>query len=149
DWPFTFHLNYELMGEAFFIHVLLNWHRDHQTILKVPHKGATQAEQWCAAIQVCNLAMAETGQLAWNHACNLCMKHIKDTSGNFIGAYRLVSLPTNKHRYFPQHAHLSSQCAVSTCHANVEAGFHTCRHPTHRIAEQCYSDCGSDMFQLK
>ncbi|KAF8576846.1 hypothetical protein K439DRAFT_1622535 [Ramaria rubella] len=168
DWPFTFHLNYELMGEAFFIHVLLNWHRDRQTILKVPHKGPTQAEWWHAAIQACNLAMAGTGQPAWNHACNLCMKHIKDASGNFIRAYRSVVtdgislghpccavhdckelLPTNKHRYCPQHAHLSSQCAVSTCHANIEAGFCTCGHPTHHTAEQHYSDHGSAMFQLK
>ncbi|KAF8578628.1 hypothetical protein K439DRAFT_1247453, partial [Ramaria rubella] len=122
------------------------------------------------AIQACKLAMAGTGQLAWNHTCNLCTKHVNDAPGQIVGAYQSVvtdgvslghpccaihnckeSLPTNKHHYCTTHANLSEQCAVSMCHANIKPSFWMCSIPTHHAAEECYSEQehGSAMFQLK
>ena len=90
DWPWHFELNNELVGKAFIIHNLLNWHHDNSTILIVPHKVPNQAIRWHHPIKACNFAMAGMGQPAWSHACNLCTKHVKDAQGDLIAADCLV-----------------------------------------------------------
>src|SRR5882724_1930853 len=118
-------LNYELVTESFVMNVLLNWHHDDGTLLQVPHSAVNQAEQWHGAVNAWNLAMAGTGQPAWNHTCNLCMKLVYDCDQNLIKAYISVvtdgismghpccavhnckePLMHNNHVFCVQHSHL-------------------------------------------
>ena len=80
-------MDYEIIGEAFIINALVSWHHDIGVTLQVPHKAPSQAVRWHDAITAQIVAMVGTGQPAWNHACNVCTKHIRDEDGNVIQAY--------------------------------------------------------------
>ncbi|KAF8581266.1 hypothetical protein K439DRAFT_1515207 [Ramaria rubella] len=86
--------------------------------------------------------MAGTGQPEWNHACNLCTKHLLDEKGNIIAVYSTVvmdgislghpccgihdckePLALNADRYCQVHTDLSNKCAVVKCHANPDEGY--------------------------
>src|SRR5882724_9152807 len=154
-------LNYELVTESFVINALLNWHHDCGTLLQVPHSAVNQAERWHGAVNAQNLAMAGTGQPAWNHACNLCTKLVYDCDQNPIKAYRSVvtdgismghpccavhnckePLKRNNHVFCAQHSHLQGKCAVETCEAPIEPNFRTCTIPSHQNAEAQYFERG-------
>ncbi|KAF8576463.1 hypothetical protein K439DRAFT_1664598 [Ramaria rubella] len=168
DWPITFQMDYELVGEAFYINALIEWHCHNKTLLCVPHKAPTVAERWHDAIEACNVAMTGTGQPEWNHACSLCTRHLKNEKGEITAVFRSVvtdgiamghpccvvhdckePLPTNKYRYCNTHTDLSDQCAVSNCHSDRDPGFRTCTVRAHCDAEEQYEDRGKAMFQLK
>ncbi|KAF8588324.1 hypothetical protein K439DRAFT_1271456, partial [Ramaria rubella] len=79
--PIRFMINGKDMWEAFTINALMEWHCDHGTLLQVLHKAAGHHIQWNDAVQAQNQAMVGPGQPAWNHACNICTKHLQDENG--------------------------------------------------------------------
>ncbi|KAF8582316.1 hypothetical protein K439DRAFT_1647640 [Ramaria rubella] len=138
------------------------------TTLSVMHKAKTQAMHWREAIEAWNAAMAGTGQPEWNHACNLCTKHILDQNSEIVGVYHAVvtdgislghpccgvhnckePLSSNLDRYCQNHVDLSNKCAVVKCHADPGKGYRTCPMPSHRAAEEHYQARGKAMFQLR
>ncbi|KAF9022076.1 hypothetical protein BDZ89DRAFT_956953 [Hymenopellis radicata] len=71
----------DIVLEAFFLHALLRRCQYDNILLSVPHCG-DQAHRLDAALDVANRRMAATGQPQYGHACNRCMKVVKDENGN-------------------------------------------------------------------
>ncbi|KAF8580189.1 hypothetical protein K439DRAFT_1267774, partial [Ramaria rubella] len=166
--PTRFVINGKDVWEAFTINALMEWHRDHGTLLQVPHRAAEPHICWYDAVQARNQAMVGPGQPAWNHACNVCMKHLKDDNGRIYAVYRSAvtdgislghpccavhdckeALPTSKHHFCTQHSLHINVCAVEVCSSLVKSGLRTCRDPTHSAAETRYKEHGTAMFQLR
>ncbi|KIJ48944.1 hypothetical protein M422DRAFT_162174 [Sphaerobolus stellatus SS14] len=167
SWKYSFQLDYRVVGNSFFIYGLLNWHHDRVLLLQVPHKAKDQAERWTAAIVRRNHSLAGTGQLEWNHTCNICTKYTFNENGILISAYRFVvidgislrhpccamhncqnPLPNSQHRYCNKHADRGLRCAVSSCDEFIERGFLTCKKRTHHQAEEWYSLHGKSIFPI-
>ncbi|KAJ7580497.1 hypothetical protein C8J56DRAFT_1103561 [Mycena floridula] len=167
EWSVGPALTHKHVYSAFTTLALWQDHLDRESDLEVPHTG-TQSSRFTQAVQDRNMRIRLYGLPDVRHCCEKCVHRIPATEdepgrelqvlvgdGVTVGRPRCgiteckEPLAKSRQSYCPEHAHMSSICAIKGCDELIQSDRRTCSNAEHQKVEDSYIERGKGMFQLK